>query len=107
MTFAPCFQCGSVRHAGLCSSPASDPVKDDGRARKKAKTGNDKAKVLLSPEDIKRGLTVWDVSRPVREAVPNATIRIPKKIINRSFYHINPDEWYKWPEVLSLCFNTF
>jgi hypothetical protein len=92
MTFSPaCFQCGSVRHAGLCSSAVSDLAKDDVRARKKAKCGHEKAKVVLLPEDIKRGLTVWDVCRPVREAVPNATIRIPKKVINRSFFQIKID----------------
>jgi hypothetical protein len=33
--------------------------------------------------DIPEGLTRIDVMRPIREAVPNATVRIPKKIINR------------------------
>ena len=82
MTFAPCIHCGSVRHLGLCS-PQAESAKDEGRVRKKAKTGGQDKKILLSPEDVKRGLTIWDVNRPVREAVPNATIRIPKKVINR------------------------
>ena len=89
MTFAPCLQCGSVRHIGLCASIA-DPVKDEYRARKKAKTIVFEKKIMISPEDAKRGLTVWDVNRPVREAVPNATIRIPKKVINRQNFCRNP-----------------
>jgi hypothetical protein len=88
MTFAPCEQCGSVRHFGLCSAP-NDSAKDDGRARKKAKIVVQEKKISLSPEDVKRGLSVWDVNRPVREAVPSATIRIPKKVINRQI--LSPD----------------
>jgi hypothetical protein len=70
----PCQRCGSRRHAqGACLEVDVQAL----MVEEKKEPVRDYSKVEVPP-----GCTLLDMIRPVREAVPNATVRLPKKNID-------------------------
>ena len=70
----PCPTCGSRWHAiGACMEVDVEAL----IVEEKKKLVRDYSKIK-----VPAGCTLLDMIRPVREAVPNATVRLPKKIID-------------------------